>query len=408
MGIGTLFLYLIGNRGAILALAGHPRAWLVGLVFVVSAGFARKYDSEDLLHDPWYLLLPLAASLGSSFLLFCVLYWCMVVSDTPRPSFLRAYLAFLNLFWLTAPLAWLYALPYERTLTPVSAVHANLLTLAIVSAWRVALMVRVAVVLMDMSPLAALCLVMAYADGVALVAVYSLPFPIIEVMGGVHLTEAESALRGARDFVCCCGGCSFPIWLLLLLGSDSSGGKLRWQLPIAADVPQPGVSWPLRILAFVSVTIWIGILPFTQPEQQVRRQVDSAFHEGRLTDGLALMSEHSADEFPPHWEPPPRFLKRERESLIFDIWNEILRNDVAPWVRQRYLEKLKFHMGHGRPRPRDRFDGMYHPHEVAELINRMPEGSALLLDLADEPWILEQLDPHLRPEWRKESKVDDK
>jgi hypothetical protein len=74
MGIGTLLGYLISNRTAILALASHSRAWMVGLVFVLSAGFAREYDGEDLLHEPWHLLLPLAASLAASFFLYCILY----------------------------------------------------------------------------------------------------------------------------------------------------------------------------------------------------------------------------------------------------------------------------------------------------------------------------------------------
>jgi len=31
--------------------------------------FAREYDGEDLLHEPWHLLLPLVASLATSFIL---------------------------------------------------------------------------------------------------------------------------------------------------------------------------------------------------------------------------------------------------------------------------------------------------------------------------------------------------
>ena len=102
MGIGTLLGYLIGNRAAILTLAAHPRAWVVGLVFVLSAGFAREYDGEDLLHEPWHLLLPLAASLGSSFFLYCILYGISTFSRQDGPSFFSAYRSFLNLFWLTA------------------------------------------------------------------------------------------------------------------------------------------------------------------------------------------------------------------------------------------------------------------------------------------------------------------
>ena len=131
MGIGTLLGYLIGSRSAILMLADHPRTWLVGRVFVLSAGFAREYDGEDLLHEPWYLAIPLGASLVSSLLLFGVFYVPCRMTGLDAPPFVAAYRAFLGLFWMTAPLAWLYAVPYERLLDPVSAAYANIWTLAL-------------------------------------------------------------------------------------------------------------------------------------------------------------------------------------------------------------------------------------------------------------------------------------
>src|SRR5437763_4576239 len=70
MGIGTLLRYLIGDRRAILEIAGNRHALWVGLLFVLSAGFAREYDGEDLLHEPWHLFIPLAASLVASLLLY--------------------------------------------------------------------------------------------------------------------------------------------------------------------------------------------------------------------------------------------------------------------------------------------------------------------------------------------------
>src|SRR5262245_35160561 len=130
MGIATLLRYLVGEREAILTLAVQPRAWLVGLLFVFSAGVAREYDGEDLLHEPWHLLLPLAASLVSSFLLYTVVYGVFARRRSNQPSFFAAYRAFLGLFWLTAPLAWLYVVPYERFLSPLHAINANLATLA--------------------------------------------------------------------------------------------------------------------------------------------------------------------------------------------------------------------------------------------------------------------------------------
>ena len=43
------------------------------MLFVISAGFAREYDGEDLLHQPWHVLLPLVTSLITSLLLFVLL-----------------------------------------------------------------------------------------------------------------------------------------------------------------------------------------------------------------------------------------------------------------------------------------------------------------------------------------------
>ncbi|MSQ95430.1 MAG: hypothetical protein EXR98_12845 [Gemmataceae bacterium] len=39
--------------------------------------------------------------------------------------------------------------------------------------------------------------------------------------------------------------------------------------------------------------------------------------------------------------PPPRFLKGESMTLVIDVWQEILRTDAAPWVRQHYVTRLK-------------------------------------------------------------------
>ena len=45
------FLFLIGNRNAILRIAATPWALLVGAIFVVSAGVARNYDHHVLTQE---------------------------------------------------------------------------------------------------------------------------------------------------------------------------------------------------------------------------------------------------------------------------------------------------------------------------------------------------------------------
>jgi hypothetical protein len=80
MNIRTVLRYLVGNRQAIRDLASSRWTLLVGFLFVLSAGFARDYDGKDLLQEPWHLLLPLVASLASSFLLFCLAWITMLAN----------------------------------------------------------------------------------------------------------------------------------------------------------------------------------------------------------------------------------------------------------------------------------------------------------------------------------------
>ena len=90
---------------------------LIGVVLVISAGLAREYDGEDLIHEPWHALRPLGASLASGTTLFLVAHVAALVKsgkgEGAPPSFFRAWRTFLGLFWFTAPMAWLYAVPYE-------------------------------------------------------------------------------------------------------------------------------------------------------------------------------------------------------------------------------------------------------------------------------------------------------
>src|ERR1700730_9671732 len=151
MDIGTLLRYLVGDRQAILRIASDRRAIGLGFLFVLSAAFAREYDGKDLLHEPWHLAIPLVVSLVASYLLFGLTYGVAQRKGANGPPFYSAYRMFLGLFWMTAPLAWLYAIPYERFFTSWGATVANLSTLACVALWRVALMVRVISVLMGYS-----------------------------------------------------------------------------------------------------------------------------------------------------------------------------------------------------------------------------------------------------------------
>jgi hypothetical protein len=391
--VRTLFWYLLGGRRAILDVAANRWALPVGFLFVLSAGFAREYDGEDLWHEPWHVFLPLGASLLSSLLLFCLAYVRVDIVGAPRPEFFSAYLSFLGLFWLTAPLAWLYAVPYERFLTPPGAVQANLATLAVVSYWRVALMARVLVVLMGYRWWTAVFLVMAFADVLALISLWFLPVPIIPIMGGLRLSESEQLIQATASVVLLFGCCSLPLWWIGLFVSLVHD-KPRWKAR-PAGWSRSGVSWTLSAVAAASMVVWTFVLPHTQREQQLRFEAERAFRARRISELLSLLSRHERDEFPPSWDPPPRFVLWESVShaTYLDTFHELKRNDLAPWVREVYREKWKqflraYHMmlrDEDLPRVRALFDEVPDwPQVRGELLKESPFGEMKLLDRLEE------------------------
>jgi hypothetical protein len=374
MGIGTLLRFLIGDRTAIQEIAASRPALWPGLAFVLSAGMAREYDGQDSLHEPWHALIPLGASLAASFVLFLICFAKVMTGDAGRPPFLSAYRSFLTLFWMTAPLAWLYAIPYERFLSPYGAMQANLLSLGVVATWRVALMVRVVSVLMGYSAMAGLSLVLLFGDCIALVAMRLVPTPVISIMGGIRLTAAESLVLATTFWVTALGCVSLPIWIA---GASAvlANSKPSWQL-LTGDKQAPPLRYDLMMLALFSVGIWAAILPLTQPEQQNRRRVEHDLKNGRIGEALADMSAHAPSDYPPHWEPPPRVGYAESSPSIFDVMDVVVEKPPASWVRAIYVEKL------------DRFlsDAMVfsyhdgaHLKRLLPLLQRLPEGADLVV-----------------------------
>jgi hypothetical protein len=375
MRVRTLALYLMGNRQAILDVAADRHCLWLGLLFVLSAGFAREYDGQDLLREPWHLLVPVGASLAASFLLFLVTCGRFFLQREGRPPFFSAYRAFLTLFWMTAPLAWLYAVPYERFLSPGVATSANLWTLALVATWRVAIMLRVVSVVTGRGVGPSLFLVMAFADAVALTAVYMMPKPVVSFMGGIRLTESEAAIHGATFLVSCLGILSAPIWGIGGAIAFFTGQPV-WQVP-ASPTEAVSASRGMWILATLSLAIWLPILRWTQAEQQLRSRVEGDMKAGRIADALEVMSAHAQSDFPPHWDPPPRVGYGEKSPHILGVMDVLLTCDSAPWVRASYVGKLRRYIGTGYE------FYVYASDELASLVRilkQLPEGPDIVTE----------------------------
>jgi hypothetical protein len=380
-----LFQYLVGNRLAILTLASSPWTLALGAMFVSSAALARDYDGEDLLHEPWHLLVPFIASLGASLFLFIVA-WAGCPSGA-GPGFLRMYLAFLGLFWMTAPLAWLYAVPYERFLSPLGAVQANLLTLGCVALWRVALMVRVLVVMFGYRIHHAIFIVMGVADAMLFVAIVASPFSlVISKMSGVRGSEADRLLHGVAGGLFLLGFCTGIVWLVGLINAVSTPRKGS---PSAWPAGKAKPNWCFWSVAIAALVVWIPLLPGPQAEQRLRREVEQEFQEGDLKAALTIMSAHSPDDFPSHWQPPPRITndyQHDKEEQLIAIWEILLTQQTPPWVRDAYLMKLREMLSDSRLHFRE--PSMYE--RLIKVLSELPEARELLVAtgerVPDEFW----------------------
>jgi hypothetical protein len=341
MNASTLARYLVGDAAAIRAIAATRHAWLVGLVFVLGAGLAREYDHEDLLHQPWHALLPLAASLITATILFLLLRlvtWRRSGSGWPARG---GYGAFLGLYWATAPLAWLYALPVERVLPVGEAVAANLWLLGIVSAWRVILMSRVVQVVWRCHGLAALHVVGCFATGIVAAVLRFTPLPLFSIMGGIELGPGEELLAGVTFVVMLASLLSAPWWLamvavILLLRRRPDGPWTpdpRFASGTRAVAPS---AW---CLAFALVAIGLLLLPFTQPEQWRRHTVERALGLGDVSGAITEMSRHARDDYPPLWDPPPRTAYGDATPPLQALVVALAADERPAWVRDVFLAK---------------------------------------------------------------------
>jgi hypothetical protein len=375
MRIRTLLLYLIGDRKAILELAADRRALWVGLLFVLSAGFAREYDGEDLLHEPWHLLIPLGASLAASFGLYLIACLKFDWKSDQNPPFLKGYRSFLTLFWMTAPLAWAYAIPYERFLSAYDAVVANFITLGVVALWRVVLMIRVLHVLMGFRPLPAIFIVMTFADIAAIATVFAIPAPVFSLMGGIRMSESQQLVQAVTLNISCSGILTAPIWII---GGIISlfGKRLVWAKLDTTNEQAGTRSGQLWWVAAVAIVIWAPLLAVTQGEQMHRGRVERDLTQGRIAEGLAYMSAHKRSDFPPHWDPPPRVDTSDLRPEMIDVLEALADQPHAEWVRQTFFEKFAARLGE--------FESLTHEvrgenlARVARVIKKLPAAATLL------------------------------
>lgn len=267
--IGRLFHFLTGSRPAILAFASHRGTFWLGLVLVISAGFVREYHGVYWLQSPWMIALPLITTVAVSLVLFPLVVIVARMRGAEDGQYWERFRVFLGLFWMTAPLAWIFILPVERLMSVDDAAIIKLWFLGMVSLWRVFLVTRILSTLFvprasEMIYTGTFFVVMLVLDSLFLCR-FRGDRPVLMV--GNAGPAVEFLIVHAMAVIVVVGVITWPIWLVGTLMVALGEGS-RWSWTVKAT-PSPGrLTMAVKLLATASLLIWVVLFPLTQSNRQ--------------------------------------------------------------------------------------------------------------------------------------------
>jgi len=344
----TWIRYLLGQGPAIQEVVVNRNAVWTGLGLVLLTSIARNYDQTFIGEKPLlWLFGALMFSFVSGAWLYAVIYgcfarWRMDALAEDRPRFWSGFRSFMGLFWMTAPVAWLYAIPVERFLEPVAAAWANVLLLSVVSLWRVLLMTRVLQHLCGTPFLIAGCWVL-FAAAVEVLVVFflggGLARAIIRGMGGMRNSPAEEVLYASMSSAFVGAMWIAPCALVLALG-------LRPRQPSHPLPKAVSQSFAPKSLLVASVAwLLIAILPQVQLTRNLT--VERLMAEGQARPALDYLNRHQVGHFAPARTLSPK-------PFEYSIFTElpqclaVVQPSDADWVRRFLVRRLEETMVHYR------------------------------------------------------------
>jgi hypothetical protein len=338
--------YLLGRGDSIRELADNRATIWTGIGLVLLTSIARNYDQTFIAEKPFlWLFGSLLFSLVSGTWLYLILYGWFVRratadADGKKPEFWGRWRSFMGLFWMTAPVAWLYAIPVERFFDSLTAAKANLTLLGIVSLWRVVLMARVIQVLTGARYYAVLLWVL-FAAAVEILVVFffggAFARAIMSGMGGMRNSPEEALMVNTLAGVFMVAFWGTPV---ILVAALVAGGNQT-----ADDLPAPVKSeWKGRWL-LIGALLWVAVAIAPQMELSRNVKVERWFAEGRFRDALDYLSAHQSGQFAPARVLAPNAFEYEIFTELPACLGVVQPND-APWVREHLLRRLNQMMTH--------------------------------------------------------------
>jgi len=372
--LGVIGRFLLGNATAIRKVATDGAALWTGVTLVLLTGIARSYDQSYFFRTPIWLIGPLAFSFFSGTFLYGILIRGLAKRHLPEARRNESrWATFMALFWMTAPVAWMYAIPVERFLDSYHAAQANIALLGIVSLWRVLLMSRALAVLFEIHFLRALGWVLIAASAEVIVVLFFGAFfsgtfsrSILAGMAGMRNSPEESLLTSALGAA---WGWSWAVLFVsfVLLAMRRRQDEIQ-PLPKLSRGKMPWFSLVALFLFWAFVAI--------QPQREQHRfALHAALVAKRDYPGaLAYLAKHRQSDFPPgrRFEPNP---------YEYRIWEDLpptmaqLTSETPPWIRQVYLNHLTATLAHFYPR----YDSLTNVAGMWLAIERLPEGREWVL-----------------------------
>lgn len=330
--------FLVGHRSSIWRLIHSPYGIGLGAALVATAAMAREYDAVSLWDQPADLLAPFVASILLASGLFG---WVLATARAMRievrhPG--RAYVVFLTGYWLTAPLAWLYAIPIEELADEITSMRFNLTLLSIVSIWRVLLFARVISIQFRIRYFVSLASLLVPCMAVAFVGVFSAMLDLVGVMGGVRLTQTQEIMKDFQDGVLGMISMAFVPVVILAVVAIIMGRREKSQ---NRSTPTSGsLSWALWGVPMVA-SIGFGVaMMFFQPSLIRAARIDRLLQSDRIDEAIELMSEGTEKDLPPAWDPPPRATDRyEATPSLSELLNSIEATSPPTWIARRLLAR---------------------------------------------------------------------
>lgn len=336
-----ILAFQFGRADAIRMVASSSSAIWTGIVLVLLTAFARNYDQTYIPEKPFlWFFGPLLFSLVSGTWLFLITYGLCARLKMPdvdyarRPPLWRHWRGFMGAFWMTAPIAWIYALPVERFFDSLAAAKANVALLAIVSLWRVLLMARVLQVVCSAPFVRTLLWVIAAASVEVIVLVVAggtYSKRIMAAMGGMRNSPEEQVL--VRAFV---QASELAFWgflaaFFILAVWRWRGTALQWPALIRSRIPV----WFLAVAAIAWVLVaW--------PNQFTLRRnftLEQHIAKERWREALDLMSTHAPAAFAPARPLPPKLYELSMFQEVLGLAGA-LRADDPLWVRAHVANGL--------------------------------------------------------------------